>query len=288
MQGIIVGNKSPIVNACRCTCNPGQARFTQPNKRDYQSFLLDIKTAKRDLAIRSTAVDNGFAVGQEESTLPEPVVIIDNHSDPFATVVKIEFGDRLGELLDTMGAIRNLGLNIVRAKIESGDVYNKNKFYITDSTTSEKVVKSEKLEEIRLTILNNLLIYHPESQDAMAWGGSRARKPTRRDLTAPLGAEKQQEVKTTIKVEDHPSGSYSELYITTTDRPGLLVDIVRTLKDCNVNVVSAEVDTYGSAAKDEFYVTYHGESLPPSIVELITNALLYYLSRAEVEKEESY
>jgi len=91
------------------------------------------------------------------------VVIIDNHSDPFATIVKIEFGDRLGELLDTMGAIKNLGLNIVRAKIESGDIYSKNKFYITDAHSSEKVVKSEKLEEIRLTILNNLLIYHPES-----------------------------------------------------------------------------------------------------------------------------
>jgi len=95
-------------------------------------------------------------------------------------------------------------------------------------------------------------------------------------------------VKTTIYVKEHPSGSYSELFLTTTDRPGLLVDVVRTLKDCNVNVVSAEVDTYGIEAKDEFYVTYHGEALPTSVVELITNALLYYLSRAEVEKEESY
>lgn len=36
------------------------------------------------------------------ATLPQPVVKIDNSTDPFATVVKVEFGDRLGDLLDTV------------------------------------------------------------------------------------------------------------------------------------------------------------------------------------------
>ena len=36
---------------------------------------------------------------------------------------------------------------------------------------------------------------------------------------------------------------HSELHITTTDRPGLLTDIVNTLKDVSVNVISAEVRT---------------------------------------------
>ncbi len=31
-----------------------------------------------------------------------PIVKIDNQHDPFATVVTIEFGDRLGQLLDTV------------------------------------------------------------------------------------------------------------------------------------------------------------------------------------------
>ena len=33
---------------------------------------------------------------------PEPVIKIDNQSDPFATIVSIEYGDLLGELLDTV------------------------------------------------------------------------------------------------------------------------------------------------------------------------------------------
>ncbi len=41
-----------------------------------------------------------------KAAVPEPVVKIDNHSDPFATVVTVEFGDRLGELLDTVSRRR--------------------------------------------------------------------------------------------------------------------------------------------------------------------------------------
>ena len=33
---------------------------------------------------------------------PVPIVKIDNKSDNFATVVSLEFGDELGELLDTV------------------------------------------------------------------------------------------------------------------------------------------------------------------------------------------
>ena len=36
---------------------------------------------------------------------------------------------------------------------------------------------------------------------------------------------------------------------------------MRVLKDVNLNVVSAEVDTIGRNAMDRFNVTYHGEPL---------------------------
>ena len=52
-------------------------------------------------------------------------------------------------------------------------------------------------------------------------------------------------VQTQIDVKEAPNGASSVLTINTPDRPGLLVDIVRVLKDINLNVVSAEVDTVG-------------------------------------------
>ena len=46
---------------------------------------------------------------------------------------------------------------------------------------------------------------------------------------------------TTVVVRDSEEGGFSEMDITTADRPGLLTDIVKVLKDISVNVISAEV-----------------------------------------------
>jgi len=224
--------------------------------------------------------------GSVES-VPTPVVKIDNFSDPFATKVSVEFGDRLGELLDTITSLKNLGLNIRRAKLDqTTSGANRNTFYITDAETSEKVLRSARLEEIRMTIIQNMIHYHPESAQNLAAG--KGAVGSTRDVTSPLGPKRRSVVQTTIEVEEAPGGHSSLLHVTTRDRPGLLVDIVSVLKDVNVNVVSAEVDTIGTNVKDDFFVTYHGEPLSPPMVQLVTNALQYYLSLSEIEKEESY
>lgn len=40
---------------------------------------------------------------QQAKVAPKPIVKIDNQHDPFATVVSIQYGNKLGELLDTVG-----------------------------------------------------------------------------------------------------------------------------------------------------------------------------------------
>ena len=66
------------------------------------------------------------------------------------------------------------------------------------------------------------------------------------------------------------------------------VDIVRVLKDCSLNVVSANIDTVGFKAIDTFFVTHRGGALSGPMQELVTNALTYYLMMAELEANESY
>lgn len=207
-------------------------------------------------------------------------------------MVTISFGDRLGELLDTTAALRNLGLNIRRAKLAAAPGAP-NKFFITDAATSEKIVKSSRLEEIRMTILSNLLKFHPEATGELAFGdGSGAGAPVELSFDAlhPLagGGKVARATRTRVTVEEDPTGSHSILRVETTDRPGLLTSIVSVLKDVSVNVVSAEVDTEGRIARDEFYVTYHGDPLNASMTTLVVNALQYYLSQAESAIDESY
>ena len=48
-------------------------------------------------------------------------------------------------------------------------------------------------------------------------------------------------MKTVIYVEQDPEGAHTQIIVKTSDRPGLLTDIVHDLKDINVNVLSAEV-----------------------------------------------
>lgn len=138
-----------------------------------------------------------------------------------------------------------------------------------------------------MIILQNLLLFHPESAEELNWGTPSRR--SRSDTHSPLGARSNRAIETIVTVDDgEEDDQHSRLSIKTADRPGLLVEIVKVLKDINVNVISAEVDTEGKQVVDRFFVTYHGEPLNPSMVQLVTNALQYYLSLNDVEKEESY
>lgn len=63
-----------------------------------------------------------------------------------------------------MTALKKLGLNIRRAKVDiTHPENNPNTFFITDSHSSEKILKSTRLEEIRMTIITNMKMYHPVS-----------------------------------------------------------------------------------------------------------------------------
>jgi len=226
----------------------------------------------------------------KEKTFPDsdqgmPVVLIDNTADPLATVVTVSFGNVLGQLLDTCEALRKLGLNINRADVTEGSPANR--FYITDASTSEKVVKSDMIEQIRMTIINNMLTYHPEAAEFLVEGQHLDMPGDHESGENPLGMRVDAKVKTKVTV-GKATGARSKVEVTTTDRPGLLVDIVRTMKDLSLNVISAEIDTIGPKAYDVIYCTYQGAPLSPSMEELVKNALTYYLCRREVESAESY
>lgn len=58
-------------------------------------------TAEAEL--KTVSGEDGVPPGsQEVGEVPVPTIRIDNEHDPFATIVCISYGDRLGELLDTV------------------------------------------------------------------------------------------------------------------------------------------------------------------------------------------
>ncbi|CAN1298450.1 ACT domain-containing protein ACR11 [Linum perenne] len=223
-------------------------------------------------ASQSAAVEDGSYYDMD--AVPTPKVIIDLDSDPHATVVEITFGDRLGALVDTMNALKNLGLNVVKANVFLDASGKHNTFSITKASTGRKVDDPELLEAIRLTIINNLLEYHPESSSQLAMGAAFGVEPPKEKLDV--------DISTHITISDD-SAERSLLYVESADRPGLLVDLVKIISDINIAVESGEFDTEGLLAKAKFHVSYKGKAIIKPLQQVLSNSLRYFLRRPTTE-----
>ncbi|RZC71083.1 hypothetical protein C5167_034253 [Papaver somniferum] len=232
-------------------------------------FRLSSSVAVKVPRASSTAsVEDGSSSGTD--TVPTPKVIIDQDSDPNATVVEITFGDRLGALLDTMNSLKNLGLNVVKANVFLDSSGKHNTFCITKADTGRKVEEPELLEAIRLTIINNLLEYHPESSAQLAMGVAFGIEPPKQEIDV--------DIATHVNIyDDGPDRSL--LYVESADRPGLLVDLVKIITDINVSVQSGEFDTEGLLAKAKFHVSYRDKAIIKPLQQVISNSLRYFLRR---------
>ncbi|XP_061985764.1 ACT domain-containing protein ACR12-like isoform X2 [Populus nigra] len=208
--------------------------------------------------------------------VPIPVVLIDQDSDSESTIVQLSFGDRLGALIDTMNALKDLGLDVAKGTVLTEGPVKQTKFFITRLDSGRKVEDPDMLERIRLTIINNLLKYHPESSERLAMGEAFGIKAPEKKLDV--------DIATHVHVkEDGPKRSL--LCVETADRPGLLVEIIKIIADVNIDVESAEIETEGLIAKDKFHVSYGGAALNSSLSQVLVNCLRYYLRRPETDTE---
>ncbi|GJN13765.1 hypothetical protein PR202_gb00507 [Eleusine coracana subsp. coracana] len=178
-----------------------------------------------------------------------------------------------------MKALKDLGLDVTKGNVAAESAVTQTKFHIMRS--GRKVEDPDMLEKIRLTIINNLLKYHPESSENLAMGEFfGVKSPEKKASIVDI------DVATHVHVEDD-GPKRSMLYIETADRPGLLLEIIKIINDTNVDVESAEIDTEGLVAKDKFHVSYRGAKLNSSLSQVLTNSLRYYLRRPETD-EDSY
>eukprot|EP00271_Cylindrocystis_brebissonii_P011595 TRINITY_DN29461_c0_g1_i1.p1 TRINITY_DN29461_c0_g1~~TRINITY_DN29461_c0_g1_i1.p1 ORF type:complete len:302 (+),score=50.01 TRINITY_DN29461_c0_g1_i1:78-983(+) len=262
------------------------AIFFQHHVTSTPKLMAHFHSSKASQAWALKSTEGTVSATTEASTeieepVPLPVVVIDQHTEPNATVLELEFGDRLGALLDTVKALTELGLNVVRASVTTSANVGRNRFVLTQAGTGKKVEDPDTLEAIRLTVIANLLEYHPESSQQLMMSTMTGGIPKG-------GTQGLDSIETVVRVDNLPGEDHSVLTIETLDRPGLVLEIVKELNDLSINVVSAEIDTEGPVAKDQFYVSYHDAPLNSSMQEVLTNTLRYYLTRYDIEAEESY
>ncbi|XP_060183757.1 ACT domain-containing protein ACR12 [Lycium barbarum] len=244
----------------------------------------NINTCRRKMYTVSCTLDSvdswSPALKDEEESVSVPLPVVQIIQDPEcdATTVEISFGDRLGLLIDTMKALKDLGLDVVKGIVTTQDSVKKTKFLITRLDTGRKVEDPDLLENIRLTIISNLIKYHPESSERLAMGEAFGIKAPEKKPDV--------DIATHIHVKDD-GPKRSMLYLETADRSGLLIQVVKIMADINIDVESAEIDTEGLIAKDKFYVSYGGAALNSSLSQVLVNCLRYFLRRPETD-EDSY
>ncbi|KAJ4703040.1 ACT domain containing protein [Melia azedarach] len=202
-------------------------------------------------AVSSTSLESE----PDDSSLPMPVVLIDQDSDSDATIVQLSFLDHSGALLDMIISLNELGLDVSKGTVNTEGVVKHTKLFLTQST-GRKVKDSDLLERIRTTIINSLLKYHLELGESF---GIKAPKKLAVDIDTRLRV-----------LPDGPGRS--SFYIETEDRPGLLVKITKVIADLNIDVESAEIDTEGLVAKDKFCISYGGAALEAKLCELLLHS----------------
>ncbi|AQK65532.1 ACT domain-containing protein ACR11 [Zea mays] len=140
--------------------------------------------------------------------------------------------------------------------------------------TGRKIDDPELLEAVRLTIINNMIQYHPESSSQLAMGATFGPEAPTEEVDV--------DIATHIDIyDDGPERSL--LVVETADRPGLLVDLVKIISDISINVQSGEFDTEGLLAKAKFHVSYRGRTLTEALQQVLCNSLRYFLRRPTTE-----
>nr|ACN25920.1 unknown [Zea mays] len=173
-----------------------------------------------------------------------------------------------------MSALKNLGLNVVKASVCLDSTGKHIKFAITRAFTGRKIDDPELLEAVRLTIINNMIQYHPESSSQLAMGATFGPEAPTEEVDV--------DIATHIDIyDDGPERSL--LVVETADRPGLLVDLVKIISDISINVQSGEFDTEGLLAKAKFHVSYRGRTLTEALQQVLCNSLRYFLRRPTTE-----
>ena len=173
-----------------------------------------------------------------------PAFGLDYYIDPFRarTEMVVYTADHPGLFMRIAGALALAGATIVDARIfTTTDGMALDSFGIQNIEERTAVEDKAKLERIRRHVIKALA--------GEAWADRQLAKrkslPERTEVFA---------VEPRVLINNHASRTHTVLEVNGRDRPGLLYDVTKALKDLGLVISSAHIATYGERVVDVFYV----------------------------------
>jgi [protein-PII] uridylyltransferase len=179
-----------------------------------------------------------------EAESKTPAFALDYYIDPFRarTEMVVYTADHPGLFMRIAGALALAGATIVDARIfTTADGMALDSFGIQNVEERTAVEDKAKLERIRQHVIKALA--------GEAWAERQLAKrrslPERTEVFA---------VEPRVLINNHASRTHTVLEVNGRDRPGLLYDVTKALKDLGLIISSAHIATYGERVVDVFYV----------------------------------
>jgi [protein-PII] uridylyltransferase len=180
----------------------------------------------------------------DEAESKRPAFGLDYYIDPFRarTEMVVYTADHPGLFMRIAGALALAGATIVDARIfTTADGMALDSFGIQNVEERTAVEDEAKLERIRQHVIKALA--------GEAWADRQLAKrkslPERTEVFA---------VEPRVLINNHASRTHTVLEVNGRDRPGLLYDVTKALKDLGLVISSAHIATYGERVVDVFYV----------------------------------
>ena len=214
-----------------------------------------------EIAWHTQAISSSYAIHL-------PLILIRQRTERGGTEIFIYTHDQDRLFAATAGALDQLGLTIVDARIITArNGYTVNTYIVLEES-GEAIDNPHRMEEITALLKRQL------AQSPLP--APRVTRRARRQL-------QHFPIPTQITFSDDPRNRRTVLEVVTADRPGLLSDVGRAFVDCRIRLQNAKIATFGARAEDIFFITdtHNRPITSESDLARLRDVLIRYLDKCQ-------